>query len=291
MITQIVVFVSALFVMWCPAVDQSMPPGQAAGAQSSPKQPVTHIEDLSITSLLLKALDGDETTLGYATGFILQKGQNYYLVTNRHVVTNVDPLTKKPIYDRETAPVKLAILHNAANSLGMWIWKVEALLNSKTGRPRWLTDPQRDTTTDIVALPLTNLEGVKCYPLDLKLTEAEIYVGPAEQVSVVGFPYADGAGGGLAIWKSGTVASDPEVNYGGKPMFLIDATTRKGMSGSPVYARRSGAYLNPVSGAEMVPTSKPVTKFLGVYSAQHALSELGLVWKAEVIVELYDSLP
>jgi len=33
------------------------------------------------------------------------------------------------------------------------------------------------------------------------------------------------------------------------------------------------------------------TKFLGVYSEQNVNVELGGVWKAEVVVAIYDSLP
>src|SRR5690242_7246944 len=39
------------------------------------------------------------------------------------------------------------------------------------------------------------------------------------------------------IWKSGTIASEPNLMPLGIPFFYIDATTRKGMSGSPVVFR------------------------------------------------------
>ena len=43
------------------------------------------IDRLSVTSLAVAVFHGD-TSIGRATGFVLQKNQNYYLVTNRHVV-------------------------------------------------------------------------------------------------------------------------------------------------------------------------------------------------------------
>ena len=62
------------------------------------------------------------------------------------------------------------------------------------------------------------------------------------------------------------------------------------MSGSPVYAVRSGAYRGS-DGLLRTGISGSIKKFLGVYSEQIQAAELGGVWKAEAVMALYDSLP
>jgi hypothetical protein len=67
----------------------------------------------------------------------------------------------------------------------------------------------------------------------------------------------------------------------------VDTTSRSGMSGSPVYAVRTGSYAAG-GGATMIGNAR---KFLGVYAEQSEAVEIGRVWKADVVVSLYDSLP
>jgi S1-C subfamily serine protease len=123
------------------------------------------------------------------------------------------------------------------------------------------------------------------------LRKTDIVASPGDSVSVVGFPFGMGQDVtlGLPIWKTGTVASDPDVNFSGRPMFLVDTTSRQGMSVSPVYAVRTGAYGSATAQPQMA-THGVATKFLGVYSEQDVNRELGGVWKAEAVVALYDSL-
>ncbi len=124
------------------------------------------------------------------------------------------------------------------------------------------------------------------YPLDLKLAHADIQVFPALPVSVIGFPLGLSAGGSWPIWKTGHIASDPEVDYEpGRPAFLIDATTRSGMSGAPVVVRlenfrtRDGGY-SIASGFR--------TRLLGVYAGRiHDQSEIGRVWRPNVLEEMF----
>jgi Trypsin-like peptidase domain len=245
----------------------------------------TTIDQLSVTSLALAIFHGD-IPIGSATGFVLQKNQNYYLITNRHVALAC-------VEDKDPNDVggwictdKLKILHNTANHLGDWFWVEETLYDSN-GKKRWLEHPTLGSSADLIALPLRQTAGVQFYPLDLELRKTDMRLSPGDPVNIVGFPFGETQGGGLPIWKTGTVASDLDINYGGKPKFLVDATARAGMSGSPVYARRSGTYQNRV-GAAVVGAA---TKFLGVYSEENEQAELGAVWKAEVVTDLYESLP
>jgi hypothetical protein len=115
-----------------------------------------------------------------------------------------------------------------------------------------------------------------------------VHIAPGDTVSIVGFPHGLAQVAGLAIWKTGTIASDPDVNFEGKAKFLLDTTARGGMSGSPVYARRT---IDTEPGGQLVTYGSPKTRFLGVYSEQSEALEIGVVWKAEMVQSLYDSLP
>jgi hypothetical protein len=64
------------------------------------------------------------------------------------------------------------------------------------------------------------------------------------------------------------------------------------MSGFPVYAVRTGAYRSATGQLKMATGPQGFNaKFFGVYSEQNVNAELGGVWKADVVVAPYDSLP
>lgn len=237
------------------------------------------IDRLSVTSLAVAVFHG-EVSIGSATGFVLQKNRNYYLVTSRHVVLTCAEDSNPKNVGGWICADKLKILHNTAGRLGDWFW-VEEDLYDESKHKRWLEHPTLGASADLVALPLKNTSGVEFYPLDLALRNSDMQLAPGDPVNIVGFPFGETQGGGLPIWKTGTIASDLDINYGGKAKFLVDATARLGMSGSPVYARRFG----------QEKSTNPVTKFLGVYSEENQALELGAVWKAEAVSALYDSLP
>src|SRR5258708_39700911 len=55
----------------------------------------------------------------------------------------------------------------------------------------------------------------------------------------------------LPIYKSANIASEPYLDFQGKPIVVIDSTTRPGMSGSPVVVQRTyyGTHRNQLIGA------------------------------------------
>jgi hypothetical protein len=244
------------------------------------------ISPLSVVSLSLKIFR-NEAQIGTATGFVLKKNDKNYLVTNRHVVIACGQDVNPANIGGWICANKLAILHNRLGHLGMWLWVTEDLFD-KDGKPRWLEHPTLKGAADLVALPLANTSNVQFYPLDIGLAKTDLVLSPGESLSIVGFPFGLAQEGGLPIWKTGTIASDLDINYGGKPVFLVDTTSRPGMSGSPVYAIRTGA----ISTKTALRVSSGLTvEFLGVYSEQIPAAELGGVWKAEVLMALHDSLP
>lgn len=240
---------------------------------------------LSSTSLRLTIRKG-EIELGYATGFAVEKHGKYYLVTNRHVALLCSEDKNPEDVGGWLCADNLLVLQNKANHAGEW-FKVREDPYDEHHTRRWLEHPTLGSSADLVALPLKNTNGIAFFPLDLELRKTQIQIPPGDSVSIVGFPFGIAQAGGLAVWKSGTTASDLGVDVGDKPRFLLDTTARPGMSGSPVYARRYGTY----SSVPGLVEAGDATKFLGVYSAQNTSAEIGYVWKAKVVAALYDSLP
>jgi hypothetical protein len=159
----------------------------------------------------------------------------------------------------------------------------------RDGRILWFEHPGFAQQVDVVALPLTALGDVELYPHDVS-GGAPIFVGPADTVSVIGFPFGLQAGGSLAVWATGFVASEPEVDFNGLPLMLVDCRSRPGQSGSAVIAYRSGGAVATIGGGTTI-YGGPAWRFLGIYSGRvNEQSDLGLVWKAGAIADLLASV-
>lgn len=246
------------------------------------------VAEPSVKSLLLQTrFDGQP--LGSATGFVAESQAGPVLVTNWHVLAGRNPRTKEPLSPQGAIPNEILILHNSAAALGQWIERVEGL--EVNGTPRWFEHPTLGDKADFAALPLQQLDNVRLYPYSgLGASDRRISYGPADRVSVVGFPFGLRAGGSLAIWVTGYVASEPTIDFEELPVFLIDCRTRPGQSGSPVLAYRSGGSVTYEDGASAI-VSGPVSRFLGIYSGRiREGSDLGFVWRAQAIRDLVDSL-
>ncbi len=175
-------------------------------------------------------------------------------------------------------------MHHSAAGLGSWL-RVRESLYHPNGRPRWM-EHSHGRQIDVVALPLLAVDtSVALYPLDLDLADANVMAQPAMPVSIIGFPFGLTAAGSFPIWKMGHIASEPEIDYGNQPVFLVDATTRPGMSGSPVLLRVTSYRLR--HGEATIQMGPPVTRFMGIYSGRiHGEAEIGKVWRPEVISQI-----
>lgn len=240
----------------------------------------------SVQSLLIEMWFGAQG-LSTGTGFVCQSSKGPVLLTNWHNVSGRNPQTKKPLSPTAAVPDSVRIVHNRAGQLGHWLTKTEALYAN--GNPRWVEHPTLGDKADFVALPLTDLQDVELYPYDL-LGGPAMAIYPAEPISVVGFPFGLQAGGSLAVWATGFVASEPQVDFNNLPIFLIDCRTRPGQSGSAVISHRNGGAVAMEDGSTAMFTG-PVTKLRGIYSGRiNEQSDLGLVWKASAIAELLASI-
>lgn len=241
----------------------------------------------SVQSLLIE-MQFNGQALSTGTAFTVQTAKGPHLVTNRHNVTGRRQDTNVPLSPTLGIPNEIVIVHNRKDSLGQWVMKKESLYLG--GIPRWREHPTLGAQADFVALPLSDLTDVELYPYDPANPGPDIFVGAADTVSVIGFPFGMTAGGAFAVWATGFLASEPEIDFNNLPIQLIDCRSREGQSGSPVVAYRSGGMVAMATGGSAA-FNNPVSKFIGVYSGRiNSESDIGIVWKASAVQQLVSVL-
>ena len=191
-----------------------------------------------VQSLFIKMRNAGKP-LATGTGFVVELPTGPVLVTNWHNLTGRNSLATQPLSATGALPDEVMILHNKASHLGQWVQRSEALYQE--GQILWNEHPTLGSRADMVALPLTALDEVELCPYDITSGPSTV-VGPADPVSVVGFPFGWQAAGSLEV----------------------RATRRSGFvaSGSAVIAYRSGGTVAMAGGGTTVfarPVSSPVT--------------------------------
>ena len=228
-------------------------------------------------------INGGTIPIGKGTVFTTFINSQNYLITNWHVVTGRNADTNKPIDDGPCDPDYMEAWF-FTNTIGLWLCK-KINLKDKHGNNLWIEHPM-GREIDVVAIPFVPKSDVYITNLNLETASIPLKIYPSKEVSIIGYPNGLSAGGKFPIWKKGHIASEMDLNFNNKPLFLIDATTRGGMSGSPVILRESGMVELGTS-----ITTGTYTKFLGVYSGRlDNQSEIGRVWKPIVINEITDNM-
>lgn len=244
------------------------------------------IQRQSIQSLQL-VMKFNEQKLATGTGFVVFAKNRPFLITNRHNLTGRRQYDNQPISDHGGVPNNIVIYHNKAGKLGEWVEKTEALYVNEL--QRWYEHPLLRNAADIAALPLSSLEDVALYPYDIENPGSDIILRPGEPVNVIGFPLGETANQNFAIWVTGFIASEPVIDFRQLPVFLIDCRTKRGQSGSPVIAQRSGTILRSNGSIDI--GNKIEQRFLGIYSGRTSKdSDIGMVWKTSVLQQLVRAL-
>ncbi|MAD54075.1 MAG: serine protease [Idiomarinaceae bacterium] len=246
------------------------------------------ISEPSVKSLFIEMRFNDQP-LATGTAFVVAGKSGPLLVTNRHNVTGRNPYTGEPLSSTAGVPNQIMVIHNRNGSLGKWVTHLEPILDAEDN-PLWIEHPTLGENADFVALPLKALDDVEIIPYDVVNTGPKFNVGPADILSVVGFPFGLQAGGSMAIWATGFMASEPDIDFNNWPVFLRDCRSRQGQSGSAVIAHRAEGTAMMIDG-KLGSFANPVYKFLGIYSGRiNQESDLGVVWRASAIRELVDSI-
>lgn len=214
-----------------------------------------------------------------------------FLVTNYHVITGNSPntnLTAKG--DRIVFYVHLDRTDPSK------VKQIALPLYSTAGTPLWeQSEEHPDADLVLVPMPPATYEGIEMYVFTEEHTRGRITVRPTSPATLLGYPYgfSDNVNR-LPVWKTGNIASEPHMDFQGKPAFLVDVSAFPGMSGSPVLAVANGVYED--HNGQFV-TGKGFTRLLGVFSAMPVIRsdtpgqadtslQLGIVWKSGIIADL-----
>jgi hypothetical protein len=240
----------------------------------------------SVASLFVQSSFNDQL-LSTATAFTVEHAGENFLITNWHVVAGRRPDTGQPLSNTAAVPDQLTLLVNVAGRLGSWI-EVTLPLYDSAGVPVWFEHPEHGRQVDVVAIPFLADDGLTLYSHDPWSTEPDVAIGPSASVMIVGFPFGMTGGGALGIWVRGSVATEPDMNYGDLPCFLVDSRTRPGQSGSPTIAYY-GSGMVPLADGGQAAFAGPVERFFGVYSGRvNDHSDLGFVWKSSAVREIIE---
>jgi len=267
------------------------------------------VEHLSLVTTPILLLDGNKI-VSQGTGFYYGlEGQSdntvLFLVTNYHVLTGYSPGEKKsPKGDNI-----LFYLHKDAKNTGD-VKEIRYPLFTKNRKPVWLGSLDFPKA-DIAVIPLVSsiYKDAKVFAISKKWIESDIKLRPTSTITLIGYPYGYyDKNNQLPIWKTGTIASEPSVDFEGKPLFLADISVFPGMSGSPAFSIASGFY-ESIDGTIKAGNVK---KFLGVYASTqileekkyleeipfgtkkgvviHTSLELGHIWKVSLINKITEGI-
>lgn len=263
------------------------------GAATAHSQPSVEAASLMTTPVYL--VNGSKQ-VSQGTGFFfgIKNGagviDTVFLVTNYHVVTGNSPgSTASSQGDRV-----IFYLHKDSKEPSA-VKQVALPLYSTAGTPLWEQSTEYpDADVILLPLPKSAFEGIAMYVFVDDHTRTDIRIRPTSGATLVGYPYGfSDITNRLPVWKTGHVASEPQVDFQGRPAFLVDVSAFPGMSGSPVLAVANGIYEDE---QEVMRTGK-VLRLLGVFSAMPVMRsqipgqsdislQLGYVWKASLIADL-----
>lgn len=238
------------------------------------------------------------------TAFTYDCENRVYLITTWHNVTGRHNQTGSHLSAAAAQPdtlrfqVRVNHIQRSAVSSEEWATLPVSLYADDGTTPLWLIHPKHGHLIDVIALPLQpetlSLARFTLAPIN-RGPNVDLPVSEGDDVFVLGYP--EGLTGGLKfpIWKRGTIASVPGLDFDGLPLMLIDTTTGKGMSGAPVILPAndpSPPILAPQGSGTAIPRQRRAM-FVGVYSGRmgesDVRSQLGRVWRAEVLDQIIRS--
>ena len=259
------------------------------------------IDGITRSSIMIEAtrVHEDKTEVGSAvmSGFLWKHKDESFVITNWHNVTGINPDTNEYIGsftpNQFTITIKYHLPSETKGLNDVMGGKRKLNLYENDDKHIWL-EHHKGKAVDVVAIPI-----------DLKLPDKAIisYINDqdyelnwlpdvGDECFIIGHP--EGFSGPLEtpVWKRGSVATLPLLDYDNKPVFLVDTIGNKGLSGAAVIGRGKGIFdSNP--GKRLSPDAifGSWSNFIGVYAGRISKtgigSQLGRVWKKSVIDEIF----
>jgi len=269
------------------------------------------IDNLSLATTPVFLLKGNKH-VSQGTGFFyLHRSGDanlLFLITNVHVFTGRGPLEcEEPIGDNILFQFHKSLDHPSEIKPFRWP------LYTKRSQQVWIQSgsvPEADLA--VVPIPVSAYEDCKDVSCISRkwMTSGNLKVRPTSPITLIGYPYGyfDRANA-LPIWKTGSLASEPDVDFDGKPLLILDISAFPGMSGAPAFAVAYGSYETEDGGL----VAGGVRRFMGIFASMQMRTErkfleefthsdhklgvthneslqLGHVWKAQLIDELVASV-
>lgn len=243
------------------------------------------VADLNKRITLIRYSLGDVEFV--ASGFFWESSDEVYLITNKHVVE----------HEFKISPDSLEVYFRKCDDNKRVNRKQINLRDGKCG-DSWLT-LDKHPNADITAIPLCDIDfatvGNEAFTVEdvVSIEERNIPLGTGAMI--VGYP-SDGerlvrdmeTSSPVAI--SGLVSSQFGEDFDDQPMFLVDAQTYDGMSGSPALLQPGTPLFNYNSNSiEYLSASDAL---LGVHSGSYDVStqvSLNRIWNADLISELVEN--
>ena len=273
------------------------------------------MEHLSLCTTPVLLRKGD-TVISQGTGIYFywenKGGPVKTLVKNYHVMTGWAPLKE----EEPKGDNILFYLHKSEEEVAN-VKEIIYPLFTNGGERTWFTHPDVPAA-DVAVLPLPSQVmtegGYQLFPISKTHVEVPMKVRATSTVTLIGYPHGFyDAKNQLPIYKTGSVASEPEVDFDGEPKFMVDVSNFPGMSGSPVIAVATGMYESSENRA--VSPGSP-RRFLGVFASDIVLKkdkyleelgvgeeerggigirndeslQLGAVWKASLLTDLIEAI-
>jgi len=266
---------------------------------------------LSLTTVPIEIIAQNDQVVGKATGFFYKsESGSLYLVTNWHVVTGRQPSNPK-FSEKGAIPAILRCrVHMRQEEKRIirlnQLKELSVPINALDGnQPEWFEHPDYRHRVDVVAVPIEPQkqisDGCRFHILnDFQGFEPRYEHAAMDDIFVIGYPWGlsgSGGSGALPIYKRGSIASEPRVNYLGLPRFLIDCRTAESMSGAPVIVRHNGIWNPSGAGFSRDSVIGTIENFVGVYSGRllsqegshlphKEVSDIGIVWNSQSLEEV-----
>lgn len=269
------------------------------------------VNELSFATTPVVALAG-ETPLWQGSGFFYMiKGKDsayVYLVTNEHILTG----GRQAEDAGRTMPDHIVFQFHGSTEDLEDVRPVRMPLYTSQRHPVWLTN-ERVAAADLAVLLIPGgiCEGLALRCLDnAAATVGQAPAQPLASVHALGFPYGcHDQKHSLPLWLSGSLASEPTVDFDGEACMAVELPPYPGLSGAPVFAMTE--YRPPAAGASL---ARPVSarRFLGIYASPplpdgsgypdalcavahptqvaREVGHLGRIWRADLIEELVSSV-
>lgn len=234
----------------------------------------------SLACSLVKQLsnDGNDTVISHGSGCFWRHNGSVYLLTARHVLTGRSPFDDSILSQHGFIPCRIMVYPTVRTGPEEWFRRV-ATVEVNHDFPNWVQDPEFDQLrTDIAAILICsdNDATIRCLNDDRDIF-LDLYSLVGMECSVVGYPTPHFSGLMTPIWRRGSIASEPRLPLDGKPMFLLDAATSPGFSGSPVFRQHFGPLPVQQEDGSLTVSLDNVRRisFVGIYAGRLQHSHFG----------------